>query len=469
MTVTKRRALWIAAAGALAALAPVAWSDGHTHAEAKPDHAEASDAPAEKTELERIQEASKLLAAEYELLQKRQQMELARLELEKRRIEAESALRDARRSEEMAEMKAELDRLQTEASLREARQKGELARIKSDIEEMQVSRQHAEAERSVALMELQAEAQRLAAENQILQSELDAQNLRKQMAKTQLMAEAEALQAEIQLRDTKDKTFDVVLDDQDYLRNPHQGDAVYVSDRRIALNGPIISGTADWVTQRIHYFNNQDPDLPIFIVIDDCPGGSVMQGYRIVEAIEQSDAPIHVVVKSFAASMAAVITTLADHSYAYPNAIILHHQMSSGMMGNLTQQEEQLENAKEWARRLADPVADKMGVSYDRFVELMYENNSNGDWEEFADQARELKWVNHVVDEIREVGIRRRPTGAAPQPWFWFFFGQAPGEDPVNGAEMVRRDDEGRPFVQLPPLRPFDHYFLYDPQGFFRY
>ncbi len=469
MSLANRRVWWMAALGAAVCAAPLAVGDDRSAIEATASSAaEAGPTEGEKA-IERLQEEAKLLAAEYELLQKRQQKELARIELEKQRIQAEASLRDARRAEELSAMKAELERLQTEAGLREAKQKAEMARIRADIDSMQMTKQFAEAERSVALMEIQAEAQQLAAKNQVLQAQLDGMNLEKQKARGETMAVSEELQARLQLRDTKDKTLDVVLADLDYQKNPLQGRALYVSDRRIPLNGPIISGTADWVTQRINYFNNQDSTLPIFIVIDDCPGGSVMQGYRIVEAIEQSDAPVHVVVKSFAASMAAVITTLADHSYAYPNAIILHHQMSSGMAGNLTQQEEQLENAKEWARRLADPVAKKMGVTYDRFVELMYENNSNGDWEEFADKAVELKWVNTVIDEVREVGIRRRPQVPAPQPFFWFFFGQAPGEDPINGAEMVRRDDEGRPFVQLPPLRPFDHYFMYDPQNFFRY
>src|SRR6202044_541256 len=99
---------------------------------------------------------------------------------------------------------------------------------------------------------------------------------------------------------------------------------------------------------RIHYFNNKDESLPIFLVIDYSPGGSVMEGYRIVKAMQASKAPVHVVVKSYAASMAAVITTLAPHSYVYPNAVILHHQMSDMAWGNLTQHKEQLKVMEEW-------------------------------------------------------------------------------------------------------------------------
>jgi ATP-dependent Clp protease protease subunit len=262
-----------------------------------------------------------------------------------------------------------------------------------------------------------------------------------------------------QLRETKDEVSAVVLEDIDYTMMPKQGDTLYITDRRIALNGAIVSGTARYMTDRIHYFNNLDSEKPIFIVIDSCPGGSVMEGYRIVQAMQQSDAPVHVVVKSFAASMAAVITTLADHSYAYPNAIILHHQMSSGMRGNLTQQAEALENGFEWAKRLAQPVADKMGVS-DEFVELMYENNSDGDWEEFADEAVRLKWVNDIVTEIREVSMRETPSSRAATP-FGFF---------MQAEEMgYKRDDRGEWYIELPPLGPYDHYFIHGAGERFRW
>ena len=130
--------------------------------------------------------------------------------------------------------------------------------------------------------------------------------------------------------------------------------------------------------------------------------------------------------------------------------------MSSGMRGNLTQQQEQLEDAFEWAKRLAVPVADKMGVSYERFVEMMYENNSDGDWEEFADVAQELKWVENIVQEIRELSHRDTPTSERGVSFFFM-------------AEMEQRDEKGNAYVPLPRLRPFDHYFLYNPDGYFRY
>ena len=222
----------------------------------------------------------------------------------------------------------------------------------------------------------------------------------------------------------------------------------------------ITSATADSITGRIDYWNNKDRKLPIFIVIDDCPGGSVMAGYRILKAMESSAAPIHVLVKSFAASMAACITTLAHESYAYPNAVILHHQISSQIASarlNLTQQREFFEESNRWWDRLAAPIALKMGISTDEWIKRMYTHSSSGDWSEFGDKAKELKWVNHIINGVEETSFTKDPD-ARPSP----------PVPPVKAALAEEVDADGRPFVWLPRLNPKDVYFLYNPDGYYR-
>ncbi len=247
-----------------------------------------------------------------------------------------------------------------------------------------------------------------------------------------------------------------------YLENPLQADGTLViSDRRIALNGMISMATADHITDRIDFYNNADKKLPIFIVIDQSPGGSVMAGYRILKAMESSDAPVHVVVKSFAASMAAGITTLAKQSYAYPNAVILHHQISSVLIGqlNLTEQAEIVKESQRWWSRLATPVATKMGISTDDFIKQMYAQSSSGDWSEFGEDAQKLKWVDHIVKGIDETSFTKNPdlkgTMAA-----------ASAEPAAEVKEQV--DSNGKPFAYLPRLTPKDVYFLYNPDGYYR-
>jgi ATP-dependent Clp protease protease subunit len=153
------------------------------------------------------------------------------------------------------------------------------------------------------------------------------------------------------------------------------------------------------------------------------------------------------------------------------------------MRGNLTQQKEQLEEGFEWAKRLANPVAKKMGVTYDEFTELMYKNNSDGDWAEFGDKAKELKWVNHVVEDIRETSLVTAPQSRV-MPMF-FFEADTPEQTKAMAAalpqpltqeqlfrtpsiEKTATDGNGNTYIELPPLSPYDYYFLHNPDGRYR-
>ena len=339
--------------------------------------------------------------------------EIAKLKLERELITEKLALESAKRKEAVKDAVAE-----SEIEIGRLTRESELSRIRSE---------------------------KLAADLKSIQSEA--------------ALELTRLQSEMQTIETREKRETFADSDPIFLENPLRADGMLViSDRRIPLNGMIVGETADFVTSRIDFWNNRNRKLPIFIVIDDCPGGSVMAGYRILKAMEASDAPIHVVVKSFAASMAACITTLAEESYAYPNAVILHHQISSQIAFarlNLTQQKEFFQESNRWWERLAAPVAKKMGISTDEFIEKMYARSSSGDWSEFADEAKKLKWVNHIVDGILESSITMNPDTDEK-------------EADKKTALVEEIDPDGKVFTYLPRLNPKDVYFLYNPDGYYR-
>ncbi len=276
---------------------------------------------------------------------------------------------------------------------------------------------------------------------------------------SQSAIEITKLQNDIARIETNEKRSQYADSKPEYLTKPLREDGVVVvSDRRIPLNGPIGSETADFITDRIDFWNNKDSKLPIFIVIDECPGGSVMAGYRILKSMESSKAPIHVIVKSFAASMAACITTLAEESYCYPNAVILHHQISSTTGGsklNLTQQKEFYEASTRWWERLAGPIAKKMGITTDELIKKMYDRSSSGDWTEFGDKALELKWVNHIISGVEETSFVKDPDSKVTRT-------------AVTTALKEEIDADGKPHAWLPRLNPMDCYFLYNPDGYYR-
>lgn len=429
-------------------------------------------------ELSTMRAENERLRVENELAAQKQAAALQQVLLEKARLEADLALLAAKDSTATAPERAKLEALQRAARLREAELSDSMAKLSAEqaivkqgleFQAMQLQKElaasRAEMERTrVAdevldvklrskLAALKREQEQIAAENALAAEKRRAEQSRLLDEQARAAAVVQTTGAQIQYRDLEDKWRDGVNKPIEYTDQPFKDGILTVSDRRIDLNGPIVSGTADYVCDRIDYFNNQDRTKPIFVVIANSPGGSVMQGYRIVKAIETSDAPVHVLVKSFAASMAATIATLAPHSYAFPNAIILHHQMSTSASGNMTNLEEEVATAREWEKRLAEPIAKKMGLSLEAFKAKMYAAKKSGDWDEFADRALELKWIDHIVNEVREESIRRRPTDTNSGGWW---------------MSALKRDEQGKPYFALPPLEPYDCYFMVNPRGFYR-
>ncbi len=375
---------------------------------------------------------------------------------------------EAKRKEQEAlatENKLEAERLTKETNAMRA----EITRLKMERELMNEKQAYEAAKRQAALKDelskMEAEKEKIAEEGEIAKVRADKLASDLKAVQTEAAIKITQLQNEISAIETAKKRGEYANSQPVYLKNPlKENGTLVVSDRRIALNGLITTATADYITSRIQYWNNKDREMPIFIVIDSSPGGSVMAGYRILKAMESSDAPVHVVVKSFAASMAAAITTLAKESYAYPNAVILHHQISSVVMGqlNLTQQREFHEESQRWWARLGTPIANKMGLSTDEMIKKMYARNSGGDWSEFAEEAQKLKWVNHIVQGIDETSFTKDPDSVAAPA--------APASPaPARTAALTEEiDSTGKPFTWLPRLDPKDVYFLYNPDSYYR-
>ena len=385
--------------------------------------------------------------------------EADRMRVEKARIDAELALAEAKRAEELAPLNAEVARLTAERSLRLAKASADAAALEDE---------RAKLERQAALEAARSSARLTERSNKIRELEAEAKQLQLEAANTvaRLSNEIQRFQKEDEARKIASKAK------PKYLKDPLVDGVLYVSDRRIAFNGAVTEQLADYVCTRIAFYNNQSSEFPIFIVVDNSPGGSVAAGYLIQKAMAASKAPVHVVVKGFAASMTAVICTLAERSYCYPNTIILHHQASNVVRGNMTVLKEQIDFTNQWFDRLATPVAKKMGISLQDFVKQMYANDSTGDWQAFGDKAKELKWVDNVVERIEETAVLDllpvpvAPTAmpqTQPQP-----LPQPPTRTEISGV-ITRVDDKGRPYFELPALaNPFDAWWLYDPQGLYR-
>jgi ATP-dependent Clp protease, protease subunit len=328
---------------------------------------------------------------------------------ELRRLEAEAALRAARDEAAAAEVDAERAALARAAALNAARQSA--AGIAAAVD-------RAALEADVKITQLEAA---------VAAARLDG-DLALHRANQRLASVAPAAQVAYPLDPVVDGTL-------------------RISDRRIPFNGRVDAALADLVIGQIAFFNAQDATQPIFIVIDSSPGGSVMSGYLILRAMEASKAPVYVVVKGAAASMAAVITTLAKRSFCYPGTLFMHHQPSSVFQGNLTILRERLDWTRIWCDRINADVAARMGISLEEFVRRMYAASVTGDWRVTGTEARELRWVTDVVERMAEDGVVRLPEPAAPARPLIVIRGEdgAEAEAPVLPGDILLIHEPAQP------------------------
>ena len=89
----------------------------------------------------------------------------------------------------------------------------------------------------------------------------------------------------------------------------------------------------------------------------------------------------------------------------------------------------------------------------------MYAHNSTGDWQEFADNAQKLKWVDVVVSRCQETALLKIPDGKRSGVAALASATASPA-GPAGSTSDARRS--------LPRLNPVDCYYLYDPDGYYR-
>jgi len=425
-------------------------------------------------QFERLKLQNAVLSMQNLIQAEKYQQALLAVQHEKDNLQLNNELQLEKARQEWVELIAAQEKLQLENEFQSAQQQQILAQLETLKTHRELEDYRDEQENQNRLAKLESQRKQLAVENALLEEKNKQEELKIQLKtaqlnfemaqfefeKTQKGLDMEELAEKISAREQIEFWETQVNSPKQYLKEPFINDHLIISDRKIELDEVIFQGTAAYVNERIHYYNNKTTAYPIFLVIDTCYGGSVMEGSKILEAMKASRAPVYVVVKSLAASMAAVITTLAERSYAYPNAIIVHHQLWTLVIGNQRELEEQLEMAKDWTKRIMYPVAEKMGLSMEELVKKMYEKNSIGDWYEFANEAMKLKWVDTVVKDIRDTSFNRKPMATEEE--------EDGGMMMLRAALSEKVDQQGKRYLKLPRLSPLDFYFVYNPDNYYR-
>ncbi len=116
-------------------------------------------------------------------------------------------------------------------------------------------------------------------------------------------------------------------------------DYLYNQKRMIVLNGEVNAESAVETNLQLLTLNELDPTTPIILYLNG-PGGSIYDGYSIIDTMHLIPVPVYTLAAGNVCSMDALLLAAGEtgHRYALENARIMIHEplLSSGVAGSAT-------------------------------------------------------------------------------------------------------------------------------------
>ncbi len=153
---------------------------------------------------------------------------------------------------------------------------------------------------------------------------------------------------------------------------------------------------------------NNDPDCESILVAINSPGGSIVEGIAIYNAIiAQNSDPNAKAIDTrndgIAYSMGAIVLMAGRKVYAYENTTNMLHCCSGGAWGNVRDIENSLKMMKAVDKGLSKSIASKTGKSLE---EVKNEIMNYDDHFYTSDEAQDLGLVDEVIQERSEVAAQ---------------------------------------------------------------
>lgn len=101
--------------------------------------------------------------------------------------------------------------------------------------------------------------------------------------------------------------------------------------RAVFIVGPIMDMNA--VVAQIYALDRANSSARISIVLDS-PGGSILEGAKVISAIEGVRAPVDTICTELCASMAAMIHSYGAQRYITDHSLLMYHDWAGGFQGD---------------------------------------------------------------------------------------------------------------------------------------
>ena len=174
--------------------------------------------------------------------------------------------------------------------------------------------------------------------------------------------------------------------------------------RRLYLNYEINEEIIDTIVYHILRYNRLDKDIPQnerkpIILYINSPGGNVVEGYGLIDAIRLSKTPIYTVNLALAASTGFLIFIAGHKRYAMPHSEFLMHDGSTMGYDSTAKMRDRMEfETVELAKETKDYISSRTKIDED-----LYNEKYRCEWYFLPKKAKEIGAVDYIVGEDCEL------------------------------------------------------------------
>ena len=173
-----------------------------------------------------------------------------------------------------------------------------------------------------------------------------------------------------------------------------------IERREFYICSEICSEVTDYIVPWIERINQMDGDKPAeerepIILFISSPGGSVFDGFAIIDAIERSKTPIWTVNAGYCFSMAFHIFITGHERFSSKTAIFLHHDGSDLLADSSLKIQDYAEFNREYRGKIITPNV----LSHTRITVEELRQNERREWYMFADEAKEKGVFDHYLSK----------------------------------------------------------------------
>lgn len=171
-------------------------------------------------------------------------------------------------------------------------------------------------------------------------------------------------------------------------------------NRRLFLNSEIDETIITSIAYHILRYNRLDKGLPIdqrkpIILYINSPGGSVVDGYGLIDAILQSKTPVYTVNQALAASMGFLVFLAGTKRYSFKHGEFLMHDGSTFTWDSTAKAKDRLD----FETRELEKSTKEYIIGRTKIDEKLYDEKYRVEWYMLSDEARRYGICDYIIGE----------------------------------------------------------------------